>query len=127
MKLNHLNLCVDDLSEAAEFFQTLFQFRLLDRKGEAIAVMTDEEGFTLVLSNPGAFGGEAPAYPQDFHIGFYVDTRDEVDRFHSRLSSLETFRLQPGNAPKPMRGGYTLYFRALGGILFEVTCIESSK
>ena len=55
MQLNHLNLCVNDLTEARTFFQNCFDFQFLEQKGEAVAIMTDGHGFTLVLSNPRAF------------------------------------------------------------------------
>ena len=42
MKLNHLNLCVDDLSEARHFFETFFDFQFLEQKGKALLVMSDE-------------------------------------------------------------------------------------
>ncbi|CAM3214493.1 VOC family protein [Paenibacillus lupini] len=118
MKLNHLNLCVIDLSEAILFFQTVFDFKLTDQKGNAIAVMNDSHGFTLVLSSMRS--GEN-GYPKDFHLGFYVDTTSEVDQFYQKLGELGMASEQ---TPGMMRGGYTLYFTALGGILFEVTCLN---
>lgn len=87
MRLNHLNLCVGDLSEAKDLFQSLFDFEVEQQKGDAMLVMNDRCGFTLVLSNPKAFGGEAPAYPEGFHLGFIVDTPEEVDRFCDRLAA----------------------------------------
>ncbi|UJF34631.1 VOC family protein [Paenibacillus hexagrammi] len=118
MKLNHLNLCVRDLTEAIAFFQHLFEFRLLEQKGDAIAVMNDEQGFTLVLSKMRANLEDYDRYPKDFHVGFYVDTAAEVDQFHQKL---QAFGVASEHEPKWMRGGYTLYFTALDGILFEVT------
>ncbi|MFB0843651.1 VOC family protein [Paenibacillus oleatilyticus] len=115
MKLNHLNLCVNDLSEATDFFQSVFGFQLLDRKGDALAVMSDGEGFTLVLSR---FQEETVTYPKDFHLGFYVETMAEVDEFHAKLAAAN---IPTEHGPRKMRGGYTLYFTALGGVLFEVT------
>ena len=56
MKLNHLNLCVDDLSEARHFFETFLIFNF-GTKGKALVVMSDESGFILVLSDPKAFKG----------------------------------------------------------------------
>ncbi|RTE09486.1 VOC family protein [Paenibacillus whitsoniae] len=119
MKLNHMNLCVTDLSEAIMFFQSLFDFQLIEQKGTAIAVMEDGHGFTLVLSSMPTSLDEDYRYPKDFHIGFYMDTKTEVDEFHKKL---EAFGTASGHVPKMMRGGYTLYFSALNGILFEVTC-----
>ncbi|MFC3798004.1 VOC family protein [Cohnella sp. GCM10012308] len=119
MKLNHLNLCVNHMSEAVALFADIFDFELVDRKGDAISVMKDEAGFTLVLSRLATFGGEIPTYPEGFHVGFYVDTKEEVDGFFLRLMSAGLAGKEGG--PKPMRGGYTLYFKALDGILFEIT------
>ncbi|NEW06391.1 VOC family protein [Paenibacillus sp. SYP-B3998] len=121
MQLNHLNLCVDNLSEATDFFQTFFNFQLIEQKGDAIAVMSDSNHFTLVLSNPRAFGGETPTYPNEFHIGFYVETVAEVDQMFDRLAAT---KIHMDHGPRKIRNGYTLYFKALGGILFEVSCFN---
>ncbi|CAG7649102.1 hypothetical protein PAESOLCIP111_05801 [Paenibacillus solanacearum] len=118
MRLNHLNLCVSNIIEARDFFRDIFDFRLVEQKGEAIAVMNDGHGFTLVLSGPRTNGDAVAAYPQDFHVGFYVDTREEVDRFCDRLVAAD---VAVDHRPREIRGGYTLYFTALGGIMFEVT------
>src|SRR5690349_20192709 len=67
MQLNHLNLCVNDLNEARTFFQNYFDFQCLEQRKDAVAVMSDGHGFTLVLSNPRAFGNELPPYPEGFH------------------------------------------------------------
>lgn len=119
MQLNHLNLCVDDLSKARTFFQKGFDFQFLEQKGEAIAVMTDGHGFTLVLSNPRAFKNEVQPYPKDFHVGFMLETSEQVDQAYHRLESVEAHLTQ---APKRMRGGYGFYFTALNEILFEISC-----
>ncbi|MBW7456509.1 VOC family protein [Paenibacillus sepulcri] len=121
MKLNHLNLCVHDITEASDFFQKIFDFHLLERKGDAVAIVSDRESFTLVLSNTRAFGGESSTYPKDFHIGFYVDTAEEVDRFYDRLAAAN---IGPDHGPRKIRDGYSLYFNAIDGLLFEVTCLN---
>jgi catechol 2,3-dioxygenase-like lactoylglutathione lyase family enzyme len=125
MKLQHLNLCVNDLTESKNFFENLFGFKTLDIKGEAIAVMDDGHGFILVLSNAQAFGGAAPVYPKDFHIGFFVDRPDEVDHMYERLQVTAGIVLD--SEPKNMRGSYSLYFRALDNILFEITCLQKGS
>jgi catechol 2,3-dioxygenase-like lactoylglutathione lyase family enzyme len=119
MKLNHLNLCVNNLSEAVTLFTDIFGFELADQKGDVIAVMKDESGFTLVLSRLATLEGGIPTYPEGFHVGFYVDTKEEVDQFCFRLMSAGLTNKE--SSPKSMRDGYTLYFKALDGILFEVT------
>lgn len=121
MKLNHLNLCVNELSDAIVFFQSLFDFQLLEQKGDFIAVLSDSNGFTLVLSKLRSDQDAASLYPKDFHLGFYVDTMTEVDQFYQKLAAAGIATEQE---PKMIRDGYTMYFKALSGILFEITCFN---
>jgi catechol 2,3-dioxygenase-like lactoylglutathione lyase family enzyme len=118
MKLNHLNLCVLDLGEARRFFEELFDFEFVDQRGDAILVMSDREGFTLVISDPTKFGGDGATYPEGFHVGFLLDTCEQVDATYSRL-------LQAGidvaKSPRHMRASYGFYFKGLGGVMFEVS------
>ncbi len=118
MQLNHLNLCVDNLTEACTFFQNCFDFQFLEQRKDAVAVMTDKHGFTLVLSNPRAFGNEMLPYPEGFHIGFILETSGQVDLAYHRLAAAE---VQLTQEPKKMRGSYGFYFTALNAILFEVS------
>ncbi|WIG59997.1 MAG: hypothetical protein OJF49_002745 [Ktedonobacterales bacterium] len=118
MRFNHLNLCVDDLSAARALFQNSFDFQLLEQKGEAILIMTDGHGFTLVLSNLLAFGNDVRPYPQGFHVGFIVETRDQVDQAYHRLTAANA---QIAHEPRNIRDSYGFYFTALNDILFEVS------
>lgn len=119
MRLNHLNLVVDDLAGARAFFESLFDFQMLNQRGVALVVMTDGEGFTLVLSDARAFGSASPRYPAPFHVGFLHDTLDQVDREYHRLTAAG---VPLNHAPGTMHGRYAFYFAALGGILFEISC-----
>ena len=118
MQLNHLNLCVTDLTEARSFFQNCFDFQFLEQKGKALLVMTDGYGFTLVLMNPQALGNEMRPYPEGFHVGFLLETNDQVDKMYHRLVAAN---IQLAHEPRKMRGGYGFYFTALNAILFEVS------
>ncbi len=118
MQLNHLNLCVDDLVEAHTFFQNCFDFQFLEQKGEAVVIMTDAHGFTLVLSDPRAFKQEMRPYPEGFHIGFLLKTSDQVDQVYRRLVIAGVHLTQE---PRKMRESYGFYFTALNEILFEVS------
>lgn len=118
MKLNHLNLCVLDLDEASRFFEEHFDFEHRDRKGDAILVMSDRDGFTLVISDPTKFGGNGAEYPEGFHVGFLVDTADHVDTTYARLIDAG---LEIEKQPRTMRDSYGFYFQALGGVMFEVS------
>lgn len=117
MKLNHINLIVNDLSEAQTFFEQYFDFQLLGRKEDLISVMSDGEGFSLVLSK--AHGNETVQYPEGFHVGFIVETPERVDKIYQ---ALKEGNIQMNREPGNIRDGYTFYFTALGGIQFEVTC-----
>lgn len=123
MKLNHLNLCVDDLLEARHFFETFFDFQFLEQKGKALVVMSDESGFILVLSDPKAFkGNKDVTYPVAFHIGFLVETTNEVDKSYNRLVA---GGIEIDKAPYVMRGSsYGFYFTMFNGLLIEVSCLD---
>lgn len=122
MRLNHLNLCVLDLDEARRFFEEHFDFECLDRKGDAVLVLSDRAGFTLVISDPTKFGGHGADYPEGFHVGFLVDTADHVDATYARLIDAG---IEIDKAPRTMRGSYGFYFLALGGVLFEVSSLAT--
>jgi catechol 2,3-dioxygenase-like lactoylglutathione lyase family enzyme len=120
LALNHLNLVVDNLDAATEFMQRCLDFQLLERKGQALAVLGDGAGFVLVLSSRQAFGGAAPPrYPEGFHLGFVLRSPAEVDQMHARLDA-GGVRLE--HPPRTARGAYAFYFHALDGLLFEVSC-----
>ncbi len=123
MRLNHLNLCVKDLSEARQFFESFFGMQTTGEVANAVVIMNDGEGFTLVLSKPRGNAEDALIYPDGFHVGFFVDTCEEVDRLYHRL---KTAHVPLNQEPRKMREGYTFYFHALDGILFEVTCLNES-
>lgn len=119
MQLNHLNLCVNDLTEARALFENHFDFQFLEQKGKALIVMTDGHGFTLVLMNTQAFGKEIQPYPNGFHVGFILETNEQVEHMYHRLS---TANVQLSHEPRNMRGSYVFYFTALNDILFEISC-----
>jgi lactoylglutathione lyase len=117
MKLNHLNLCVPHVRETAEFFEKHLGFRLAETKGrDVLAVLFDESGFALVLSNfPKA---QAFEYPKDFHIGLLQENKEQVQAIHDRLQAAGT-NVPP---PKGMHGSWGFYFTAPGGIMVEISC-----
>jgi catechol 2,3-dioxygenase-like lactoylglutathione lyase family enzyme len=122
MHLNHLNLPVADLAAARTLFEDLFGFQLLDQRGDVIASLTDDNGFTLVLANAARFGGETPRYPNTFHIGFILDQRENIDQMYDRVSAAG---ITPDHRPRRQHGSYGFYFTALDGILFEIASYQS--
>jgi lactoylglutathione lyase len=115
MRLNHLNLTVPDVSRAREFFETYFDLRCVVERGRnTIAVMVDDSGFILALSN--FEKATEVGYPGAFHIGFMQESREQVDEMYRRLKA-DGYDMKP---PEEFHGAWTFYFHAPGGILVEV-------
>jgi len=106
MKLNHLDLQVSDIGRAREFFETFFNLRCTYQRAGQIALLEDESGFSLAVSN--LRNSPPPIYPPDFHIGFILEKADAVRTMYERLKS----------AGVPIKfdlasGGANLYFMCL--------------
>ncbi|MGE0161259.1 MAG: VOC family protein [Gemmatimonadales bacterium] len=115
MHVNHLDLQVSDVGAARRFFETHFGLRLVHQREGQLAMLEDDAGFSLGVSN--LFGSPPPVYPPDFHLGFILSTEAEVRTCYDRLRA----------AGVPMRselrrGGPNLYFMCLGpdSIMVEV-------
>jgi catechol-2,3-dioxygenase len=106
MKLNHVDLQVSDIGRAREFFEAFFDLRCAYQREGQIALLKDEGGFSLGLSN--LSGSPPPNYPADFHVGFALEKASDVRSLYERLKA----------AGVPMkadlsRGGPNLYFMCL--------------
>ncbi len=117
MTLNHLNLCVPDVAAVSAFFTDFFGFRLIEEKGRGtLAILQDDAGVVLTLSN---FTPAAKyVYPQDFHIGFFMETVEQVDALYERLSAAGHAM---EHAPRKMRGAWMFYCRAFDTFLVEIS------
>jgi catechol 2,3-dioxygenase-like lactoylglutathione lyase family enzyme len=116
MKLNHLDLQVSDVKRSVELFEQLLGLQLQSsRTSPAIAILTDGEGFTLVLQRR---KNETDAYPEGFHVGFLVDDVEVVRRFHvqARERGLDVSDIIENNR------GVIVYCCTWDGILVEVSC-----
>lgn len=81
MKLNHLDLLVDDVHRSAAFFERYFGLCVRSKPSSpALVVLTDEAGFVLVLQRAGA----EQRYPKGFHLGFLLDDAAEVRALQAR-------------------------------------------
>jgi catechol 2,3-dioxygenase-like lactoylglutathione lyase family enzyme len=115
VKLNHLDLQVADVQRTAALFEELFGFRHeSSRTSPALAILTDGEGFTLVLQRK---KNEAEAYPEGFHFGFLVPDVETVKRFHAdaRARALDVSEIIENNR------GVLVYCRTADGLLIEVS------
>jgi catechol 2,3-dioxygenase-like lactoylglutathione lyase family enzyme len=117
MQLNHLDLPVPDVAATAAFFTTHFGFRLCETRGNnGFALLTGEGGFALVLTRRRAEG--AQDYPDNFHIGFLVESDEAVHAAHARMQAAGVPDLPPVSS---QRGATLFYVHAPGGILVEVS------
>lgn len=119
MQLNHLNLPVQNVTEARALFEELFGFTSQFQIKEMIAGLSGENGFNLVLSHAPALAEQPPVFPEGFHVGFLLETPEEVDRAYERVT---TYGLVPGHPPRNLQKRYSFYFNALNGIQFEIGC-----
>jgi catechol 2,3-dioxygenase-like lactoylglutathione lyase family enzyme len=107
MKSNHLNLVVSAVDSAVEFFSTHFNFRLVENRKDALAVLTNEDGFILVLWSSKLNKSNLVEYPEPFHIGFYQKDQHAVMTVYDKL-------LDGGvnltSAPRKMRDTFGFYF-----------------
>lgn len=122
MKLNHVDLQVSDVSKAREFFETHFGFRSTFQRREQLAILEDDDGLVLGVSN--LFGSAPPVYPPDFHIGFILKSESEVREVYARLQ----------NAGVELKtelsiGGPNIYFMCVGPdrVMIEVRAPKTAS
>lgn len=118
MQLKHLNLATADVGGLAGFFQRHFGFRtLLERGAGAFTILGNDDGFVLTLMRPKK--NDPDAYPETFHLGFYVADRAAVQAKHDELAAA-------GQSPQPIQEagrsgrGAHFYCTAPGKILVEI-------
>jgi len=111
MRLNHLNLTVTDVRAASTFLETYFG---LQRQGgnAGMAFLTDGAGFGLTLMKGKKDG---MSYPDTFHIGFFIDSRETVDATYRRLKDDDYEPTEPSE-----QHAYTFYVPAPGGFTVEL-------
>ncbi len=85
MKLNHIDLQVSDIDAAREFFEKHFGLRCTYRRAGQIAILEDDGGLELGVSN--LRGSPPPAYPPDFHVGFVLKGAGGVRETYERLKT----------------------------------------
>lgn len=116
MKLNHINLTVTDVLAASDFPVKHFGMRSMGGN-KGMGFLTDEPaGWGFVLTLMKASKGTQGKYPETFHIGFFIDSRETVDKLNHRLK-------QDGfDVPSPEDTGhsYGFYVNAPGGFTVEV-------
>ena len=119
MRLNHINIPVEDVAITKHFFEQHFDFTCTEIKGDnALAVLKGKDEFTLVIMSQAFNRNDIVTFPSAFHIGFLLQTKDEVIAQYNKLKAAGVnLENEPGN----MRGVYGFYFMAPGNILTEIS------
>lgn len=112
MKLNHVNLTVTDVRAAGEFLEKYFGLRNMGGNA-GMAFLSDEDGFVLTLMKPGK--AMTVAYPSTFHVGFFVESEETVNKIHRRL---EEDGFEVGTPER--HHAYGFYVEAPGGFTVEL-------
>lgn len=85
MHLNRLDLHVSDVHAARTFFETHFGLRCSYTRRDDIALLEDDAGFSLAVSNLGK--PAAPSYPPDVHIGVVLVDATQVEARYEHVQS----------------------------------------
>lgn len=119
MKLNHLNLSVPDIPSARSFFETYLDFTCTDSKlNDTLSVLNGEDGFILVLMSQHMNRNGNNAYPDSFHIGFYLKNEAEVLAKFEQLTNAGFILEQEPQRIRKVFGFYYLH----QNILIEIVC-----
>ena len=118
MQLKHLTLTTSDVTSLATFFERFFGFkRCLELGSGILALMRNSEDFVLTLMKPKKH--DPVAYPETFHVGFYVD---DVAAVRAKRDELAAAGLSPGDIHDAGRSGRGTHFycTAPGHVVVEV-------
>ena len=114
MNLNHINLVVTDVAKAIKLFETHFEFKCTEIKGDNIvAILKNVNDFTLVIMKS---KDEKAVYPQAFHIGFMLDSQEEVIAIYN---SLKNESIIDSQEPRKIRDSFGFYFN-FENIMIEI-------
>lgn len=113
MRVNHLHLMVPDVPATSGFFEKYFALRKTGGNA-GLTVLMDDAGFVLTLMKIAARSATRD-YPDNFHVGFFVESEARVDAIHQRMN-------EDGlDVPAPRREhSYSFYVSAPGGVTVEV-------
>jgi catechol 2,3-dioxygenase-like lactoylglutathione lyase family enzyme len=118
MQLKHLNLTTSDVTGLAAFFERFFGFkRLIERGAGALAILGNDEDFVLALMK--LKKNDPVAYPETFHIGFYVADADAVQAKRNELTAAGVSTGEIQDAGRSGRGMH-FYCTAPGDLTVEI-------
>jgi lactoylglutathione lyase len=115
MKLNHINLTVNDVPQARAFLEKYFGLRPVGEAHKNFHLLVDDDDFMLTLMGVGR--ANEVSYPQTFHLGFIQASEADVDEVNGRLRD-DGFDVDP---PGWQHGAWTFYLEAPGGFTIAVS------
>jgi catechol 2,3-dioxygenase-like lactoylglutathione lyase family enzyme len=121
MKLNHINLPVRDVPATRDFFTKHFGLVTQMEVGKNfLALLLDDVGLVLNLSNfeKGAVG--EVVYHKDFHVGFFVESDERVDAMYASMAAYGV----ASEPPERREARYGFYVNAPGGFVVEVAKMD---
>jgi catechol-2,3-dioxygenase len=124
--LNHTNLTTYNVPALKEFFSRIFDFQVVQERGDKLAVMRNSDGFVLTLMYDKRMKPEQ-GYPGLFHVGFLQPTQHDVDRMHEALSAQQYMAPKPGRLQRGGPPTYGFYYEAPGGVLVEVSTMNFAE
>lgn len=115
MKLDHVNLTVNNVEEASSFLKKHFGYTdAFEDNNTDISVLASDHGTYINLMR-----GVDPTYPKTFHIGFDAETEAGVNAVYERLTN-DGLTIKP---PKHAWGSWTFHFKCPGSdFTIEVAC-----
>jgi len=116
MKLNHINLTVDDVPAARQFLERHFGLRPAGEGHKNFDMLFDDDDLVLTLIGVGR--SNTVGYPKTFHIGFIQPSETHVDEINQRLNE-DGFDVEP---PSRQHGAWAFSFQAPGGFTIGVRC-----
>jgi len=123
-RLTHIALHVDAIEECVRFYQHYCDLEVTDdqvRGGRRVVLMAEpgrSQNFVLQLMAGGADKEATPK--EDHHIGFAVDSREEVDRLAALAADEGILLWEIYEGPFPM--GYFCAVKDPNGNTVEISC-----
>lgn len=112
MKVNHIHLMVTDVGAASGFVEKYFGIQK-QWGNDGLTVLQDNDGLVLTMMKMARTGSQL--YPDNFHIGFFVESEEKVNLLYQRLKD-DGYDL----APPERHHSYSFYIQAPGGFTIEV-------
>jgi lactoylglutathione lyase len=113
MKLNHLNLAVNDVLKTSTFLGKYFGLKPMGKENLNMVLLSDDYGMVINVMK-----AVDVSYPETFHIGFTQESEQRVNEIHQHLKD-DGFQIDP---PRKFHGSWTFYVQSPGGFLIEVLC-----